>query len=577
MSEAHPLTHHPLYGVPCPLQPDFWTVDPANETPAQKAGKKTFFVTVLDWLFVNYAYREGGDKGKGGAISLVNGKLISLTDLRRRMAPWALRDIGPRKAIKRRCPVVEWLDAQFRYLIHDEDKRPDRPWPIFTEDGHTIYNHYRPPAPPASGDEGEGESESEAAGKRCAGPQRRFLPGPMAPLELAVQFFAETYTLNDGNKSLYYWRGSWWRWEKTRWCEVEETEMRAQIYRYTRDAVFFGFGVEDWNPNDRRVSDVLDALTSVCLLATTIEQPCWLDGRVTGALVPCANGIYDLNAEALLPHSPLLFNIAAVPFDYDPAEWNKFTAALWPESPESIARLEEWIGYVISGRTDLHKIFFIVGPRRGGRGTIGRILGKLLGPGSTCGPTLKSMGGEFGLMPFIGRALAVVGDARSVGENIGVTVERLLSISGEDTLDVNRKNKSFWTGRLPTRIMIFSNELLKLVDASPVEQALRRRGPFLSHEPELLLAFVTGEWVDHLAGARCGRGLFLDRSGWGPFLGFSSVPGGRDLRLWGRGAFPLVVRLRRLALRMPRERIKTHARHSLPRVLTQSPRIPAPA
>src|SRR5262249_37771382 len=91
---------------------------------------------------------------------------------------------------------------------------------------------------------------------------------------------------------------------------------------------------------------------------------------------------------------------------------------------------------------------------------------KLLGAGSVCGPTFKSLGGEFGLMPFIGRTLAVIADARFVGENVGITVERLLSISGEDTLDVNRKGKAFWTGKLPTRIMIISNELPRLTDAS---------------------------------------------------------------------------------------------------------------
>src|SRR5262249_30284139 len=210
---------------------------------------------------------------------------------------------------------------------------------IFAEDDDTVFNHYRPPTPSTSG------SASSATN-----PARRFLPGPMAPLEVAAQFFADTYTLGDGNKSLYRWRGSWWRWERTQWREVEESEMRAQVYRYTADAVYLDEnGEQAWAPNDRRVSAVLDALISVCLLTNTIEQPSWLDGRATGILVPCANGIYDLEAKTLLPHSPLLFNVAAVPFDYDPTakeptEWNKFTAALWPDSPESVDQLEEWFG-----------------------------------------------------------------------------------------------------------------------------------------------------------------------------------------------------------------------------------------
>ena len=45
-------------------------------------------------------------------------------------------------------------------------------------------------------------------------------------------------------------------------------------------------------------------------------------------------------------------------------------------------------------------------------------------------------------------------------------MERLLSISGEDTLTVNRKFRDQWSGKLPTRLHVLSNELPKLGDAS---------------------------------------------------------------------------------------------------------------
>ena len=45
-------------------------------------------------------------------------------------------------------------------------------------------------------------------------------------------------------------------------------------------------------------------------------------------------------------------------------------------------------------------------------------------------------------------------------------VETLLSVSGEDPRTVNIKYQQQWTGRLPTRFMILSNELPRLTDAS---------------------------------------------------------------------------------------------------------------
>ena len=121
---------------------------------------------------------------------------------------------------------------------------------------------------------------------------------------------------------------------------------------------------------------------------------------------------------------------------------------------------------MISGRLDLHKILLLVGPTRAGKGVISRTLGKLVGDDNVAGPTLSSLSGDFGLAPLLGKSLAVVSDARLNGRGAHVVVERLLSISGEDTLTVNRKYRDQWTGKLPARLMLCSNELPHLGDAS---------------------------------------------------------------------------------------------------------------
>jgi putative DNA primase/helicase len=92
---------------------------------------------------------------------------------------------------------------------------------------------------------------------------------------------------------------------------------------------------------------------------------------------------------------------------------------------------------------------------------------KLLGQANVCGPTLSGLGETFGLAPLIGKRLAIISDARLGGKtDHQVVVERLLAITGEDSLSVNRKNRDHWTGQLETRFMILTNELPKLADAS---------------------------------------------------------------------------------------------------------------
>jgi putative DNA primase/helicase len=67
---------------------------------------------------------------------------------------------------------------------------------------------------------------------------------------------------------------------------------------------------------------------------------------------------------------------------------------------------------------------------------------------------------------LIGKPLAIICDARFAGKDQSVVVERLLRISGEDALTVNRKYREQWTGKLPSRLHVLSNELPKLGDAS---------------------------------------------------------------------------------------------------------------
>ena len=74
----------------------------------------------------------------------------------------------------------------------------------------------------------------------------------------------------------------------------------------------------------------------------------------------------------------------------------------------------------------------------------------MLGRHHVAGPTLAGLGTNFGLSPMIGKPVAIISDARlASGDNTSIVTERLLSISGEDTLTVDRKYREPWTGQLP--------------------------------------------------------------------------------------------------------------------------------
>jgi putative DNA primase/helicase len=219
---------------------------------------------------------------------------------------------------------------------------------------------------------------------------------------------------------------------------------------------------------------VIDALKAAVLLEGG-EAPMWTDRRIhppAHDTISMANGLLHVPTRTLHPHTPRYFTHHALPFAFEPdapepTRWLAFLEQLWSDDPSSIRALQEAFGYILGWDTRLQKIFLLVGPRRGGKGTIGRVLTGLLGPHNVAAPTMAGLGQNFGLQPLISKPLALISDARLSGRaDRQVVVERLLSISGEDSLTIDRKYKEPWTGRLPTRFMILTNELPRLSDSS---------------------------------------------------------------------------------------------------------------
>jgi putative DNA primase/helicase len=278
-------------------------------------------------------------------------------------------------------------------------------------------------------------------------------------------------------------RGSFHRFVGDHWPEDEERRVSSELWHWLEDAVYEKLVRGElvllpFQPTKYKVGHVVEALRAIGHVADKVQPPAWLENDKTtsvnpGELIPLANGVLDLSSRTLRPHSVELFSQHVLSFEYDPratepVRWLSFLHELWgDDDAESKETLAEWFGYVLSGETSQQKMYLLVGPKRSGKGTIARVLTGLLGVHNAAGPTLASLAQNFGLQPLIGKQLAVVSDARlgRRGDST-IAVERLLSVSGEDTITVDRKYREPWTGRLPSRFMILTNELPRFSDSS---------------------------------------------------------------------------------------------------------------
>jgi putative DNA primase/helicase len=283
-----------------------------------------------------------------------------------------------------------------------------------------------------------------------------------APYDTASLFLGETQTL-------HYHRGGFYEWDGRAYPEADETMLRSKLYEFLDTCC--SKNAEDKlipvKPTGQMVSSVLDALRARACLDAAIAPPAWLNavsGPAADEIVACASGLLHMPTMKILPHTPSFFTYNALDFAYEPAapeprQWLNFLHQLWPDDPEAISTLQEIFGYCLTGDTAQQKAFLLVGPKRSGKGTIARVLARLIG--------VHGLGTNFGLAPLINKRVAIISDARLSGRaDQHAIAERLLSITGEDAIPIDRKYLSAWTGQLQARFLIISNELPRLADVS---------------------------------------------------------------------------------------------------------------
>lgn len=303
------------------------------------------------------------------------------------------------------------------------------------------------------------------------------------PMANARRFLADMY-MRDDRPMLYTWRGDHYGFSGRHYPLLEDASVRSQVYSFLERAQTIDKSEMPvpFKPKPKDVDALLDALKAITHLPrTSAEPPVWLDGRASPPareMMSVANGLVHLPSRRIQPHTPELFTNHTLPYTFDPlapppARWLAFLKTLWSEEEaeqgftRQIDTLQEIFGYILSGDMRQQKIFMLIGPTRSGKGTISRILRDLIGAANTASLSLTAMATNFGIQNLIGKPLAIIGDARLSGKSDqAMVMERLLSISGEDSIPIDRKHKDVWQGVLPTRLVILTNDLPNMRDIS---------------------------------------------------------------------------------------------------------------
>lgn len=193
--------------------------------------------------------------------------------------------------------------------------------------------------------------------------------------ECAYALFGREYLYNDAL--------GWLHWTGTHWARAgAEADLERSITALLKTrskAVIDGARLAmlgSCKPSANNMRNCKTMLRPLVTVATVAEFDADPD------LLNVANGVLNLRRGELSPHDPAQRFTYCLPTAYDPAadstKWVDFMADAVADA-ETLAYLQEAVGYSLTGHTREEVLFYIFGPTRSGKGTFSETLLALIG------------------------------------------------------------------------------------------------------------------------------------------------------------------------------------------------------
>lgn len=441
------------------------------------------FIPVLpDWL----AERLGAKRGRKSVVN--RPKAAPYTPAVRRRAEALAEELGEseggalsdNRAYATACMIGEYVGAHDGFEIdealdilqgataHWGYDKPEDEAAVLKAFENGLAKGQESPRAWVEGVSGAVAKLAAAVAVSAATTQAKRMPGPSQSYEVA-KLISERFGRTDDilhaksfNDELYVWNGHVWElWSENKVDTWLNHELVGCEYVDDRGAT------RPWGPNPAKVKAVRESMLTGGVPQHHEDEP--------ARGVFCRNGMVDLETNMLEESWLGRFNTHALPFDYDPDAdcpvWRQFLDASIPDR-DGQAFLQEWFGYVLSGRTDLQVIASLVGKPGSGKSIIAEMLSALVGDDYTTSINLAMLATEDGKRTLMGKTLAVIPDANWVVAHKGTAIEALKSVSGEDRQSIKRLYRSHWMGKLGVRFMAIGNDTPSFNDPSG---ALMRR------------------------------------------------------------------------------------------------------
>jgi P4 family phage/plasmid primase-like protien len=158
--------------------------------------------------------------------------------------------------------------------------------------------------------------------------------------------------------------------------------------------------------------------------------------------IACTNGLLDVETQELTPFNLDEMAFHSIPTTYNPhaecPNWNEFLKQIL--APEDILTLQEWSGYILLPDYRFHKLMWLHGVGRNGKGVWQRTIENIIGPENVSGVGLEEFDGthRFALRQLYGKLFNPCSEPITNLKK-ALKTELLKKATGQDTISAECK------------------------------------------------------------------------------------------------------------------------------------------
>jgi len=264
------------------------------------------------------------------------------------------------------------------------------------------------------------------------------------PRLLAEKIMKEHSLLSDPETGLMY------RWNGKYWERYDEDQIRK-------------FALQELGSESQK-SRAEDAVYQVKMLATIPH------GRKINDhdnLICLQNGMFSLTDFQITPHDPKYLCTYSLPVSFNPESertcerWLRYLAET-VQTPESIAQLQEFMGYLLVRHTKYEKCLLLIGPGSDGKSTFLKIMQELIGSENCAAISFQDLEDQFQRSSLYNKMLNI---STEVGAK-AIESPYFKAITSGDPISAAFKHKNNFTFSPFCKLAFAANRLPRVLDNS---------------------------------------------------------------------------------------------------------------